>query len=167
MRRTSCSDGDGGPALAAVVQDAGVDFDLAHALAVKRALEPCRWVEVNAALMLHEQAASDGRGPHYVMRWGLVTDQLADHVIRFLHEPTSRTYILTYPAGRELAEAYVRQRARRASAACSTEQVRVRDLLAARDGELGDIVRRVSSARPSTAGTTCRRRSSSPTSTGA
>ena len=44
---------DGGPALAAVVRDAGIEFDLEHALAVERALEPCQWAEVNAALMLH------------------------------------------------------------------------------------------------------------------
>jgi hypothetical protein len=33
--------------------------------------------------------------------------ELAAHVVRFLREPTSRTYIVTYPAGRELCEAYV------------------------------------------------------------
>ena len=33
-------DGDGGAALAAVVHDAGIELDLAHALAVERAAEP-------------------------------------------------------------------------------------------------------------------------------
>ena len=54
--------------------------------------------------------------------------------IRFLTEPTSRTYAITYSAGRELCEAYVAgepDRFRR----LLTEQVRVRDLLeAARSG---------------------------------
>ena len=50
-------EGEGGPALAAVVHDAGIELDLAHALAVERALEPCQWADVNAALMLHEDAA--------------------------------------------------------------------------------------------------------------
>jgi hypothetical protein len=54
--------------------------------------------------------------------------ELAAHVVRFLGEPTSRTYIVTYPAGRELCRAYVAgdpERLRR----LLTEQVRVRDLL--------------------------------------
>ena len=53
-------------------------------------------------------------------------------MIRFLNEPTSRTYVITYPAGRELCRAYVAgepERFRR----LLTEQVRVRDLLEARD----------------------------------
>jgi len=123
-------EGEGGPALAAVVQDAGVDFDLAHALAVHRALDPCRWAEVNGALMLHEDGAEEADVRAYLERWGLLTSQLSAHVIRFLREPTSRTYLLTYSAGRDLCEAWTGgdpARFRR----LLTEQVRVRDLLAA------------------------------------
>jgi hypothetical protein len=61
-----------------------------------------------------------------------MTPELAAHVIRFLTQPTSRTYILTYSAGRELCRSYVAgdpERFRR----LLTEQVRVRDLLEARD----------------------------------
>jgi hypothetical protein len=49
-------------------------------------------------------------------------------MIRFITEPTQRTYILTYPAGRELCGTYVAgdpERFRR----LLTEQVRVHDLL--------------------------------------
>ena len=66
-------------------------------------------------------------------RWGLLNPEVAAHVIRFFKEPTSRTYVMTYPAGRELCSAYVAgdpERFRR----LLTEQVRVGDLLAARDG---------------------------------
>ena len=35
-------EGDGGAELAAVMRDAGIELDLAHALAVRRTLEPCR-----------------------------------------------------------------------------------------------------------------------------
>jgi hypothetical protein len=125
-------EGGGGAALAAVVHDAGIELDLAHALAVERALEPCRWVEVNAALMLHERGAAEAETRAYLERWGLMTPALAAHLIRFLEEPTSRTYIVTYPAGRELCRAYVGgepERFRR----LLTEQVPVRDLLDARD----------------------------------
>jgi hypothetical protein len=125
-------EGAGASALAAVVHDAGIEFDLAHALAVKRVLEPCRWAEVNAALMLHDGGESEAEVQAYGERWGPMTAELAAHLIRFVTEPTSRSYIITYPAGRELCRAYVAgepERFRR----LLTEQVRVRDLLAARD----------------------------------
>jgi hypothetical protein len=121
-------EGDGAAALAAVVHDSGIELDLDHALAVKRALDPCRWAEVNAALMLYEDGASEDEAHAYLERWGLIGPQWAAHMIRFITEPTQRTYILTYPAGRELCGTYVAgdpDRFRR----LLTEQVRVHDLL--------------------------------------
>jgi hypothetical protein len=121
---------DGGAALAAVVHDAGIDLDLTHALEVHRVLQPCRWAEVNAALMFHEDGASEAETKAYVERWGLLTPKLAAHLIRFFSAPTWRTYIVTYRAGRKLCDAYVRgdlARFRR----LLTEQIRVRDLLEA------------------------------------
>ncbi|TMM30764.1 MAG: hypothetical protein E6F93_08950, partial [Actinobacteria bacterium] len=66
-------EGDGGTALAAVIQDGGVDFDLARDLAVKRAFEPCEWAQVNAALMLHDEGASEAETEAYLKRWALMT----------------------------------------------------------------------------------------------
>jgi hypothetical protein len=125
-------EGDGAAALAAVMQHAGIELDLGHALAVERALEPCRWAEVNAALMLHEAGASEAEAQAYLERWGLMSAQLAAHLIRFFGEPTSRTYVTNYSAGRELCRSYVAgepERFRR----LLTEQMRVRDLLEAND----------------------------------
>jgi hypothetical protein len=113
--------------LAAILLDAGFDLDLAHALAVKRALEPCRWAEVNAALMLHDGGASEAEVQPYLERWGLLTPEWSAHMLRFFTEPTSRTYVITYPAGGDLCRSYVtgeRHRFHR----LLTEQVRVRDL---------------------------------------
>jgi hypothetical protein len=126
-------DGDAGPALAAVVHEAGIELDLARARAVEHALEPCRWAEVNAELMLRDGDASEADAHAYLVRWGLMTPALATHVIRFFNEPTSRSYVITYPAGRDLCRSFVAgepERFRR----LLTEQVRVRDLLDARDG---------------------------------
>jgi len=123
-------DGEGGAALAAVVHEAGIAFDLAHARAVDRAGEPLDWAIVNAGLALHEDGASKAEAQAYLERWALLTAELAAHVVRFLHEPTSRTYAITYAAGRQLCRAYVAgepERLRR----LLTEQVRVGDLLAA------------------------------------
>jgi hypothetical protein len=61
-----------------------------------------------------------------------MTPEWTAHMIRFFTAPTSRTYIVTYPAGRELCRSYVAgepEPFRR----LLTEQVRVRDLLEARD----------------------------------
>ena len=120
-------EGDGGAALAAIVHDAGIDFDLDHALAVERALEPTQWADVNAALMIHESGASDDEAQVYLERWGLHSPELAAHVVRFVTEPTQRTYMCTYSPSRELCRAYVGgdpERFRR----LLTEQLRVGDL---------------------------------------
>jgi hypothetical protein len=121
---------EGGLQLAAVMHDAGIEFDLAHALAVRRALDPCRWAEVNAALMLHEEEASEAETKAYLQRWGLLSPDLAAHLIRFFTAPTSRTYIVTYPAGRDLCRSYIADQPARFRRLL-TEQVRVGDLLQA------------------------------------
>ena len=125
-------EGDGGATLAAVMYEAGIELDLDHALAVERALEPCRWVEVNAALMLHETGSSEAEVYAYLRRWGLMTPKLAAHLIRLLHEPTSRTYPITYPAGRELCRSYAAGESTRFRYLL-TEQVRIQDLVAVPD----------------------------------
>jgi hypothetical protein len=125
-------EGESGEALAAAVRDMGIEFDLAQALAVERAAQPCRWVEVNAALLLHDAGASEAEAHAYLERWALISPTLADHAIRFMTDPTSRTYVVNYPAGKAVCGSYVAgdpARFRR----LLTEQVRVGDLLAARD----------------------------------
>jgi hypothetical protein len=120
-------EGEGGAALATVVHEAGIELDLPHALAVQRALEPCSWAQVNAALMLHDDGVGEDEAKEYLARWGLLTPEWTDHLVRLFTEPTSRTYVLTYSAGRDLCEAYVAgepEGFRR----LLTEQVRVSDL---------------------------------------
>jgi hypothetical protein len=122
---------EGGRALAAVVTDAGIDFELDHAIAVERARRPCGWAEVNAALLLHDGGETEADVRTYLERWGLMEPELADHVVRFLTESTSRSYNINYYAGRELCSAYVGDapdRFRR----LLTEQLRMRDLVEAR-----------------------------------
>jgi len=121
---------DAGAELAAAVADAGLELDLGQLLEVRRALAACDWVDVNAALMFYEDGAGEAETREYLERWGLMTPERSAHAIRFLREPTSRTYILTYSAGREVCERWVGgdlQRFRR----LLTEQVRIGELLAA------------------------------------
>ena len=63
-------------------------------------------------------------------RWGLRTPEQAAQSVRFVTDPTWRAYAVTYSAGQELCGDYVGGdvgRFRR----LLTEQVRVRDLIAA------------------------------------
>jgi hypothetical protein len=125
-------EGDGGAALAAIVHDAGIELDLTHALAVEQALDPCRWAQVNAALMLHDGRASEAEVRAYLERWSLMTPELAAHMIRFFTEPTSRSYVITYAAGGDLCRSYVAGDPERFHRLL-TEQVRVSDLITADD----------------------------------
>jgi hypothetical protein len=125
--------GDGAEALAALVSEAGAPFDLALAMAIEEASEPCRWVEVNAATMLHEQKASEDDVRAYLCRWGGLTEEIAGHLIRFMNEPTSRTYVMNYPAGFALCSRYVAGDAERFRKLLSS-QIRVGELIAALDG---------------------------------
>ena len=120
-----------GSTLASILRDTGIDLDLAHAVSIERAAEPLSWAIVNAALLLHEDGASNAEAHAYLERWALMTPELAAHLIRFLNEPSSRTYAITYAAGRELCAAYaaaVPEGFRR----LLTEQVRVGELLTQR-----------------------------------
>jgi hypothetical protein len=92
----------GGPAIAD-----GFGLDLGLALAVERVVEPLRWAEVNAAMLRHESGSSDADVHAYLCRWGLMEDQLADHLIRFMSAPGNHTYLAVYPAGRDWCRAYV------------------------------------------------------------
>jgi hypothetical protein len=83
--------------------------------------------------MLHEDGANESDVQAYLERGGLLAPDMATHLIRFLQEPTSRTYIITYLAGHELTRAYVGADAARFRRLL-TEQVRVGELLA--DGDI-------------------------------
>jgi hypothetical protein len=69
-------DSDAGAALAAVIHQAGIELDLAHALAIDSALEPSRWAEVNAALMLDQTGASEAEAQVHRERWALTSQTL-------------------------------------------------------------------------------------------
>jgi hypothetical protein len=93
-----------------VLESGGADLpgvDLGDALAVERARRPLATVPLNAALLLHESDERPEVVQAYLERWGLASAEEAAHVIRFLQDPTSRSYVITYSAGREVARAYV------------------------------------------------------------
>jgi hypothetical protein len=118
---------EGGTALEAVINDAGIEFDLAHALAVERARSDCNWAVVNAALMLDEHTCTPAEAADYLERWGLVRTDIAARLIQFLGNPLSRSYVMTYLAGEALCETYVAGDLAR-FARLLTHQLALRDL---------------------------------------
>jgi hypothetical protein len=71
--------------------------------------------------------ASEEEAHAYLTRWGLQTPDMVDHLIRFIQEPTSRSYVMNYPAGFELCQRYSAANGFRS---LLTDRVRVGDLLA-------------------------------------
>ena len=120
-------EGAGQAAFADIARDAGVEVDLDHALAIEAAIGPCEWAQVNAALMLHDGDASPEEVRQYLQRWALLAPELTGHVVRFITEPSSRTYVIAYPAGLQLCRAFVAGDAGRFRRLL-TEQLRISDL---------------------------------------
>jgi hypothetical protein len=81
--------------------------DPALARRVAGAGEALRSVGLNAALMIHEDGASEEDAAEYVARWGLRPLDEARHSVSFVTDPTWRAYTITYTAGRDLCRAYV------------------------------------------------------------
>ena len=85
-------DGDAGPAFEAVVHDAGIDLDLGHARTVERALEPLNRLQVDAALMVHEEGLPATEVQAFLVEWGMVDPEIAAQAVRFVQAPSSRSY---------------------------------------------------------------------------
>jgi hypothetical protein len=120
----------------AIARRHGVEYDVANAQAVAEARLVLRGTGVDAALMIHEDGATEDEATAYRQRWSLLTAEQAANSIRFLVDPTWRAYAITYVAGRELCAAWMRgdpARLRR----LLTEHVRVGEL-ASGSGSAGD-----------------------------
>src|SRR5262249_27931341 len=104
--------------------------DPALAERIARAGEGLRTVGLDAALMIHEDGASQEEAQSYVERWSLVPPEQAKQSVRFVVDPTWRAYVITYSAGRDLCRAYVAGDPARFRTLL-TEHVRIGDLLAA------------------------------------
>jgi hypothetical protein len=105
--------------------------DAALAERIARAGEGLRAVGLDAALMIHEDGASQEEAQAYIERWSLVPPEQAKQSVRFVVDPTWRAYVITYSAGRDLCRAYVAGDPARFRTLL-TEHVRIGDLLAAR-----------------------------------
>ena len=114
--------------ITAIFGSHGLEYDRAQARAIRDTRRPLRRMGLDAALMIHEDGASEDEAKAYVRRWALVTPEQAAHSVRFVTDPTWRSYVINYSAGREVVHGWVAgdpARFRR----LLTEHVRVSDLL--------------------------------------
>jgi hypothetical protein len=115
----------------AVLRRHGVEVaDPQLAERIARVGEGLRTVGLDAALMIHEDGASEEEARAYIERWSLVPPEQAKHSVRFVVDPTWRAYVITYSAGRDLCRAYVGGDPARFRTLL-TEHVRIGELLAA------------------------------------
>jgi hypothetical protein len=77
----------------------GIEYDAVLGRAVRQSREPLSHVFGNAALLVHEDGASDDEAREYMMRWGLVSERRAHHSVEFINHPVWRSYVTTYADG--------------------------------------------------------------------
>lgn len=78
--------------------------DAARMMEIGRATKKMSGLWGNAAFMLYEQKKSTNEITAYLQEYGLNTEQEADHAIKFISDPRSRSYIFTYHMGQDLLE---------------------------------------------------------------
>jgi hypothetical protein len=86
----------------------GIEYDAARSRAIGDALEPMRRIGLDAALLIHEDGATVDEAGRHLMRWGVMSAERAEHIVRFVTDPTWRAYVITYSSGGDLARAYHR-----------------------------------------------------------
>ncbi len=120
-------DGPTGAVFETLVNEHGVELDLAHARAVQRATEPLGWLGVDAALLLHDEGRTPEETTAFLAERALISEDNASRWVRFLNDAGSRSYAICYPAGLALCRSYVDADPARFTRLL-TEQTRVRDL---------------------------------------
>jgi hypothetical protein len=111
----------------AVLAGHGIEFDVELNERIAKVTEKLGTAADDAALMIHDDGASEEEAQRHVERWGLATPERAARSVRFATDPTWRAYAITYSAGERLCRAFVDgdpTRFRR----LLTEQVRVSEL---------------------------------------
>ena len=107
----------------------GLKPELELAEQVTQARRPLRRVGLDVALLVHEHGASPEEAKAHYERWALARPERAAQSLRFVTDPTWRSYVICYSAGVDLCDRYAAGDPNRFRTLL-TEQVRVADLLA-------------------------------------
>jgi hypothetical protein len=92
---------------AALLRRFGIEYDAAVGAAARRVNRLYDRVGANTALLLYEDRAPEEEARSYLKRWALVSDERADHGMRFLSDPMWRAYVPTYAEGYRVCSSWV------------------------------------------------------------
>jgi hypothetical protein len=76
----------------------------ARMVQINRASEKIKGIMGNVSFMLYDQHKSREEAAQYLRKYDLATEQVIDHLIRFVSDPLSRSYVFTYDMGYDLLE---------------------------------------------------------------
>jgi hypothetical protein len=85
-----------------VYPTAGITADPEREIAIGVAVRTLRAVAGNAALLLHEEGATEDAVTAYLQRYALATEAEARQRLRFISDPLWRAYIFTYHVGYDI-----------------------------------------------------------------
>lgn len=79
-------------------------IDSRRMMQINKASEKTNGIMGNISFMLYDQQKSVEEAEEYLRRYTLATEQVVQHLIRFVSEPLSRSYVFTYDMGYDLLE---------------------------------------------------------------
>jgi hypothetical protein len=88
------------------VAGSGTAYDPDVSRAVKEATQSLN-VAGNVAWMIHADGNSQDEAREYLKRWALTSDRRTDQALRFISDPTWRSYSVTYIEGYRICRAWV------------------------------------------------------------
>jgi hypothetical protein len=77
-------------------------IDPARILQINHAFDKTDGIMGNLSFMLYDQHKSTEEAEQYLGRYSLATEQVIKHLIRFVSDPLSRSYVFTYDMGHDL-----------------------------------------------------------------
>ncbi len=76
----------------------------ARMMQINKAFEKTKGIMGNVSFMLYDQRKTTEEAEQYLRRYALATEKVINHLIRFVSEPLSRSYVFTYDIGYDLLE---------------------------------------------------------------
>ena len=79
-------------------------IDSKRMMQINRASDKTKGIMGNVSFMLYDQHRSEEEAEAYLRRYALATEKIVKHLIRFVSDPLSRSYVFTYDIGYDLLE---------------------------------------------------------------
>ena len=79
-------------------------IDSHRMMQINKASEKTNGIMGNISFMLYDQQKGTEEAEQYLRRYALATEKIIKHLIRFVSDPLSRSYVFTYDMGYDLLE---------------------------------------------------------------